>query len=153
MMFNAYQSTTIVDINRANLDLFSINESSSSLHYHFVLNANAEVDKLKEADSKKFYRFIAGCAQIFRGRVETIGGNDDTLQLLVTLDLMQNPAEFIRKLKLFTASWARRNLNLADFAWADEEVFTVSQSQCEYLSQSIQRRSKTFYRRKIALSH
>lgn len=153
MIISTNQGTTVVEINRANFDLFSISEPSSSLHYHFVLSANTEIGSLTDADCKKFYRFIASCTQILNGSVETIGGKDDTVHLLVTLNLTQNPADFIRRLKLFTSSWAQRNLNLANFAWDEEEVFTVSGSQCNYLSQSIQRQSKIFYRRKAALSH
>jgi hypothetical protein len=150
MIPNYNQGTTVVDVNLLNFETSAKNDPPSGLHYHFVFSANTEMDLLSYASREKFYRFVVNCARIQQGNVEVIGGKNESVNLLVSLNPGQNPSDFIKRVKLLTASWARRNLNLSDFAWREEEVATVSESQCSYLSQRIERHSKTFFWRKFS---
>jgi REP element-mobilizing transposase RayT len=156
MLLNYNQGTTIVDTKYA---AFSKNELAASstlgLHYHFIFRANADLDTLETsiAARKKIYRFLANCVEVLQGSVEAIGGKNEQIHLLVTLDLAHNPADFARRIKLMSTAWAKRHLSANDFAWFEEEISTVSHSQCNYLSSYIERQSKTFLRKKAYRAH
>lgn len=154
MLPNYNQGTTVVELNSSAPHLFAKNDTpTTGLHYHFIFCANTEIGELEFEGRENFFRFMVNCVRVQQGSVEAIGGKNDSVDLLVSLNLVQNPADFIRRVKLLSASWAKRNLNLADFAWRDEEVSTVSQSQCNYLSQLIERESKTFFWKKFSSSN
>lgn len=139
------QATTIFDTRAVSFRKpLTSTEAQSGLYYHFVFRASENLDVVGERQRKSFYGFIFGCAQTLGGEIESIGGRGDSIQLLVALNPSETPADFIKKIKLFTASWAKRKLNLPDFTWENVQVSTVSQSECIRASAVIQSRNFLF---------
>jgi hypothetical protein len=119
-------------------------ETASELYYHLIFRSNEDLDLIGESARRKFYGFIFGCAGGLQGKIESIGGCRDSVHLLVALKRTQTPADFIRKIKLFTSAWAKRKLNLPEFIWHEEEVSTVSRSQRGRVTSYIQSRRFLF---------
>jgi hypothetical protein len=145
MQLTIEQGTTIVDtrVFAFAKPVIAV-ETPSVLYYHLIFRAGDNLDLIDKNRRKDFYAFIFGCAHALDGAIEAIGGKGGSIQLLVSLNPTETPADFIKKVKLFTASWAKRKLNLPDFAWRDVEVSTVSQSQRRRISSSIQSRNFLF---------
>lgn len=145
MQLTTDQSPTIVDTGIFSFQKALIEpQTPSGLYYHLVFRASENLDSIGERRRKSFYGFIFGCAHALGGEIESIGGAGGSIQILVSLNREETPADFIRKLKLFTASWAKRNLSLPDFAWRDADVSTVSQSECIRAGAVIQSRNFLF---------
>jgi Transposase IS200 like len=145
MQLTIDQSPTIIDTRVFSFPNALISsETPSFLYYHLVFRASESLDSIGEQRRKNFYGFIFGCARTLNGEIESIGGTGSSIQILVTLKPAETPADFIRKLKLFTASWAKRKLNLPDFEWRGVEVSTVSRSECIRTSAVIQSRNFLF---------
>ncbi|MET0754337.1 MAG: transposase [Pyrinomonadaceae bacterium] len=119
-------------------------ESTSELYYHLIFRSNEDLDLLGEDARRKFYGFIFGCAGGLQGTIESIGGCGDSVHFLIALKRTQTPADFIRKMKLFTSAWAKRKLNLPGFVWYEEEVSTVSRLQRGRVTSYIQSRRFLF---------
>jgi hypothetical protein len=119
-------------------------ENVSRLFYHLVFKSNKSLDAMDAGRRRKFFGFIFGCTQGLQGEIESIGGAGNGIQILVSLKSTQTPADFVKKLKLFSSVWAKRKLNLPDFVWSDVEVSTVSHSQRWQVSSYIQSRSFLF---------
>jgi hypothetical protein len=145
MQLTIDQATTIV-----NTRIFTFRKpltvtvAPSVLYYHLVFQASDNLDSIGVRQRRDFYGFIFGCARTLGGKIESIGGRGVSVQILVALDPAETPSAFIRKLKLFSAAWAKRKLNLPDFAWRSAEVASVSRSQCRRISSSIQSRNFLF---------
>lgn len=145
MQLNIEQGTTIVDtrVFVFRKSLISA-ETPSVLYYHLVFRASDNLDLIDGEQRKSFYGFIFGCAHALDGTIESIGGRGGNIQLLVALNPTETPADFIKKVKLFTASWAKRKLNLPGFAWRGVEVSTVSGSQRRQIISAIQSQNFLF---------
>lgn len=145
MQMTIDQATTIVDTRvfgcprRA-----AAEEKASGLYYHLIFKANTNLDALGADARRKLFGFVFGCSQNLHGTIETVGGRGASLHLLISLDSSQTPADFIKKIKLFSSVWARRKLGLTDFRWLDEEASTVSQSERPRVAAFIQSQSFLF---------
>src|SRR5688572_8266899 len=92
-------------------------ETVSGLYYHLVFRSNKNLDLIEAGQRRKFFGFISGCMQNLQVSIESVGGKGSAVHLLVALDASQTPADFINKIKVFSAAWAKRKLDLADFRW------------------------------------
>lgn len=106
-------------------------------YYYIVLtcvNAQFEI-----AERDRFYNFLGGTIRAAGGAPEAVGGSREEIHLLVGFDSFEMlPADFIRRLKLLSASWARRKTAAADFAWSEKvQAITVGESQRERVRQRI----------------
>ena len=67
-----------------------------------------------------------------------MGGTNEKMFLLAGLNSTEAPADFVRRVKLVSQSWIRRETPNKDFSWQAEcEAFTVSLSQCENVRRDI----------------
>jgi hypothetical protein len=145
MQLTIDQGTTIVDTRVFNFPKASARKKADSkLYYHLIFRASCNLDSVGGERRKDFYAFIFGCANVLQGTIESIGGKGANLQILVSLSPNETPADFVKKIKLFTASWAKRKMNLPDFAWLDVEAATQSLSECRRTMSYIQSRNFLF---------
>ncbi|HEX8398218.1 MAG TPA: hypothetical protein VF644_12380 [Pyrinomonadaceae bacterium] len=88
---------------------------------------------------EKFYNFLAGTICTAGGMPEAIGGSGGEIHLLIGFDSFDTtPADFIRRLKLLSASWARKKTGATDFAWSEKvQAITISESQRERVRRRI----------------
>jgi len=136
-MFSEYRfyETTLACSPKSSLRL--LNQKKPYLYYYIVLTAdNAEFET--EA-REKFYNFLAGTIRTGGGAPEAIGGNGSEIHLLIGLDsLAAKPADFVRRLKLLSASWAQRKIGAIDFAWSEKvQAIAISESQRERVRRRI----------------
>lgn len=102
--------------------------SAPNLHYHLVFYAESGVT-LSEEWRAQFYRFLSGCAMGL-GCKALVGGTGIRVDLLISLPATTAVADFVRRMKVLSASWARRKTALRNFAWhSAEQISTVSPSQ------------------------
>ncbi|HLM01333.1 MAG TPA: transposase [Pyrinomonadaceae bacterium] len=100
-----------------------------SLQYHIVFHLD-KGGAIDEAWQNLFYKYIAGCLRALKCDLEAIGGAGDHVHLLVNLNSTDALADIVRRLKLLSQSWVRRNVLCSDFAWREDyQAFTVSLSQ------------------------
>jgi hypothetical protein len=99
-----------------------------SMHYHFVFKAQPE--SILNDWRESFHRFIAYCVHVSGGSIITIDGADQTVKLRVVLSPTSAPDEFARRLKILSASWARRKTECRHFAWLENyEAITLDPHQ------------------------
>ncbi|HLM59240.1 MAG TPA: hypothetical protein VK308_00415 [Pyrinomonadaceae bacterium] len=113
-------ATTVVDsiVTRFNLP------QKSDLHYCFAFTAQSTVvaDRWREA----FYKNIAGSVNALGGRIVGIYGTNQTVNIRVVLPPTAAPDCFARRLKILSASWARRKAACPNFAWREDyEAITL----------------------------
>jgi hypothetical protein len=114
-----------------------LNQKKPLLYYYIVLTCvNAQFD---EAGREKFYNFLAGTICAADGTPEAIGGNEGEIHLLVGFDSFDTtPADFIRRLKLLSASWARKKTGATNFTWSEKvQAITIGESQRERVRRRI----------------
>lgn len=136
-MFSDYRldETTLACSTKSSLRL--LDQKKPLLYYYIVLTCvNAQFD---EAAREKFYNFLAGTICAAGGTPEAISGNEGEIHLLVGFDSFDTtPADFIRRLKLLSASWARKKTGATDFAWSEKvQAITISESQRERVRRRI----------------
>lgn len=109
-----------------------------SLHYHLVLHAD-RTSRIEEAWRVQFYKYIAGCLRAAGGEAEAIGGAGNHIHILFNVDSAVNLTDFVKRLKILTESWARRQKIAAGrFGWReDAQISTVSRSQKNQVRSSI----------------
>jgi hypothetical protein len=136
-MFSDYRfyETTLACSTKSSLRL--LNQKRPLLYYYIVLTCvNAQFET---AAREKFYNFLAGTIRTAGGAPEAIGSNGREIHLLVGFDSFDTaPADFIRRLKLLSASWARKKIGATDFAWSEKvQAITISESQRERVRRRI----------------
>jgi REP element-mobilizing transposase RayT len=126
---------------------FNSFETMFNLHYQIILRVAGESGQIEEKWRLPIYKYLASYVRICGGSVESIGGAPDRVHLLVALPSSKVLAEFLRELKLLSQTWARRKMQIPQFAWQDGvEAFTVSPMQRERVKASIHRQAK-YYRK------
>jgi hypothetical protein len=88
------------------------------LHYCFEFTTRNELisDDWRDA----FYKFIAGNVRALGGSFAAIGGTNQTVELRVILKPTFAPDLFAQRLKILSASWARRKAGRSNFAWLED---------------------------------
>lgn len=117
------------------------------LHYHIVFKTEKDKNLPAGEQRKKFFSYIIGCVHPLGGSVKTIGGTNEQIQILVNLHSTEALSDFICKIKLLSAAWVRRRVDIPNFAWQDENgVYTVSVSECENLRRRMIRQERNHRR-------
>lgn len=145
LSFN-HHSTTVV---ATSVPFFSEShsrvQSNLRLNYYIVLKT-AENFAVTSEIRRQIYKCLAGCASSADAEITAIGGAANQIHLLVSLNSASALADFVRKIKLFAETWAKRKL-LVRLVWQEEyDAFTVSPSQIERVAGYI-RRQDTYFRR------
>ena len=100
-----------------------------SLQYHIVFHLDKDC-VIDDEWRKPFYKYIAGCLRALKCDLEAIGGSGDHVHLLVSLNSTDTLADVVRRLKLLSQSWVRRNISCRNFSWREDfQAYTVSLSQ------------------------
>jgi hypothetical protein len=114
-----------------------LNQKKPLLYYYIILTA--ENAQFETAARERFYNFLAGTILTGGGLPEAIGGSECEIHLLIGFDSFDTaPADFIRRLKLLSASWAQKKTGATDFAWSEKvQAITISESQRERVRRRI----------------
>lgn len=127
MLTTIDQETTIIATKILAFQKPLVSRENTSGLYYLVFRTDDDLNSIDEIERRKFYNFIFGCVQTLHGKVKSIDGKSDSVEMLIKLNPAERPADFVKKTKLITSTWVRRKLNLPQFTWNDVEVSTVRQ--------------------------
>jgi REP element-mobilizing transposase RayT len=100
-----------------------------SLHYHLIFGTKHRQSLIHPRWRGSLHAYLGGTVQGLRGEARSVGGVDDHVHLLVSLDANHTIKDFLRELKKASSVWAARN-HCPGFAWQEGyAAFTVSASR------------------------
>jgi putative transposase len=137
-MFSSIEHLTTV-VSTAPLSFFGKDESSAlNLYFHLVLKIDGAI--LSDEHESDLKKYIAGFVRATNANIKAVGFAQDRVHLLVGLSQFCALGTFVRELKLVSATFARRKLELENFVWQERyEAFTVSLSQIDRVRGYIRR--------------
>jgi REP element-mobilizing transposase RayT len=99
-----------------------------SLHYHIVFSTKDRLRLMHTRWRSHLFEYLGGTVRGLRGDPRCIGGTEDHVHLLVSLESTHDIAGFVRELKKASSVWANGR-HCRDFAWQEGyAAFTVSAS-------------------------
>ena len=97
-----------------------------SLHYHIVFSTKERRPIIRDGWRSSLHEYLGGTVRGLSGVAEAVGGIDDHVHLLVSLNTTHVLADFVRELKKASSVWAADN-HETSFVWQEGyAVFTVS---------------------------
>ena len=112
----------------ARASLFTMGSSYVSLHYHLVFSTKERHPFINPEWRPLIHKYLGGTVRGLRGEPRSIGGVDDHVHLLVSLDANHKIKDFLRELKKASSVWAARR-HCPRFAWQEGyAAFNVSAS-------------------------
>ena len=97
-----------------------------SLHYHIIFSTKERRPFIKAQWRPEMHRYLGGIVRRLGGKAEAVGGVEDHVHLMVSLNTDQNPAALVREVKKASSVWASGKYEKL-FAWQEGyAVFTVS---------------------------
>ena len=112
---------------RANRSI-SMGSSYVSLHYHLVFSTKERHPFIGSGWRPHLHQYLGGTVRGLRAEPRSIGGVEDHVHLLVSLDANHRIKDFLRELKKASSVWAAGE-HCPHFAWQEGyAAFTVSAS-------------------------
>ena len=106
----------------------SMGSTYVSLHYHIVFSTKERRPFISSQWRASLHEYLGGTVRGLRGVAESVGGVEDHVHLLVSLDANHKIRDFLRELKKSSSVWAARR-HCPQFAWQEGyAAFTVSAS-------------------------
>ena len=97
-----------------------------SLHYHIVFSTKDRRPMIRNEWCPKLHEYLGGTVRGLGGVAEAVGGVDDHVHLLVSLNTTQAVADFVRELKKASSVWTAENHQRSFMRQEGYAVFTVS---------------------------
>ena len=103
----------------------------SNVLVHVVFSTRERVPSITEAFRTRLYEYLAGVAREEFGKAIKIGGTDNHLHALLSLNMQVAISKAICKWKSLSSGWVHKTIaGCGDFAWQEGYgAFSVSQSQ------------------------
>jgi putative transposase len=140
-MFSAIDQLTTVVSGAPMPFMQKIEPVSANLYFHLVLRFEGEI--AGDEQELQFKKYIAGFVRKTGGSIQSVSVAKDRVNLLVGLSPFQALGTFVRELKLVSATFAKRKIGAADFAWREKyDAFTVSHSQIDRVCGYIRRQNR-----------
>ena len=119
-----------------------------SLHYHLVFSTKERRPCIGSGWRPLLHQYLGGTVRGLRGDPRSIGGVEDHVHLLVSLDANHRIRDFLRELKKASSIWAA-DQHCLNFAWQEGyAAFTVSTSHQDKVRRYIE--SQPEHHRKMA---
>jgi putative transposase len=97
-----------------------------AFHYHIVFSTKERRPMIRNDWYQRLHEYLGGTVHGLGGIAEAVGGVDDDVNLLVSLNTTQALADFVRELKKASSVWAAEK-HESSFMWQEgHAVFTVS---------------------------
>ena len=127
---------------------YHMGSSYVSLHYHLVFSTKERRPLIDPHWRPLLHEYLGGTVRGLRGEPQSIGGVEDHVHLLVSLDANHKIKDFLRELKKASSVWARDH-RCPQFAWQEGyAAFTVSASHRDRVRRYIE--SQPEHHRKMA---
>ena len=118
-----------------------------SFHYHVVFSTKDRQPLINARWRRALHEYLGGTVRGLRGTVRMVGGVEDHVHLLVSLDANHRIKDFLRELKKASSVWAAHH-HCPEFAWQEGyAAFTVSASLREKVRRYIE--SQVEHHRKV----
>jgi len=109
-----------------------------SLNYHLVFSTKERQAFIRSSWRGALHEYLGGTVRGLRGRARSVGGVEDHVHLLVSLDATHQIGGFLRELKKASSVWVARQ-HCPEFAWREGyPAFTVSASRRENVRRYIE---------------
>jgi putative transposase len=109
-----------------------------SLHYHLIFSTKHREPLIHRDWRGALHQYLGGTVRGLRGDARMIGGVEDHVHLLVSLDANHRIGDFLRELKKASSVWAASNY-CPRFSWQiGYAAFTVSASRRENVRRYIE---------------
>ena len=121
-----------------------------SLQYHLIFSTKERRRWIKESWQERLHSYLGGILRGLGGVAEDVGGTDDHVHILASLNATHCLADVMREIKSNSSKWVHRIIGVGLFAWQDGYgAFTVSRSEVEAIKRYIRgqrehHRKKTF---------
>jgi REP element-mobilizing transposase RayT len=100
--------------------------SYTSLHFHIVFSTKQRRGLITAAWRPRLHEYLGGTVRGLGGVAETVGGVEDHVHILASLNATQRLADFLRELKKASSVWSAENHD-PSFAWQEGyAAFSVS---------------------------
>ena len=102
----------------------------TSLHYHIVFGTKNREPSIQKEWRLRLHEYLGGVVRGLDGIAEIIGGVDDHVHILASLNATHRLSDFMRELKRNSSIWVHDTLGFREFAWQDGySAFTVGHTQ------------------------
>jgi REP element-mobilizing transposase RayT len=105
--------------------------SYTSLHFHIVFSTKERRPLIAAAWRSQLHKYLGGTVRGLGGVAETVGGVEDHVHILASLNATHRLADFLRELKKASSVWSAENQERS-FAWQiGYAAFSVSPTHCD----------------------
>jgi REP element-mobilizing transposase RayT len=109
----------------------------TSLHFHIVFSTKERRGLIATAWRPQLHEYLGGTVRGLGGVAETVGGVDDHVHILASLNARHRLADFLREVKKASSVWSAEN-HERSFAWQEGyAAFSVSPTQRDVLRRYI----------------
>jgi len=110
------------------------------MYYHIVFSTKSRNTYIKSKIKNRLYQYINGIIENNEGKTLAIGGTDDHLHILLSINGKIELMNLIRDIKANSSKWANETLELDyQFGWQNGyAAFTVSYSNLEQVRNYIE---------------
>ncbi len=99
----------------------------TSLYFHIVFSTKERLSLITDDWKDKLHAYLGGIVRNQKGVALAVGGINDHVHLLISLNATHRLADFMRELKASSSGWIHRETGLKSFAWqVGYGAFTVS---------------------------
>ena len=122
----------------------------TSLYFHLVFSTKDRLPMIATDWKDKLHAYLGGIVRNQKGVALAVGGIDNHVHLLISLNATHCLADFLRELKASSSGWVHREIGLKEFGWqVGYGAFTVSPNNLErvknyVLNQEAHHQKQTF---------
>ena len=129
----------------------------TSLYFHLVFSTKNRLPLITGEWKEKMHAYLGGIVRNQKGVALAVGGVENHVHLLVSLNATHCLSDFMRELKASSSGWIHREIGLKNFAWqVGYGAFTVSPNNLErvknyVLHQEEHHKKQTFEKEYVGL--
>jgi putative transposase len=99
----------------------------TSLYFHIVFSTKDRLPLIADDWKEKLHAYLGGIVRNQKGVALAVGGIDNHVHLLVSLNATHCLSDVLRELKASSSGWIHREIGLKSFSWqVGYGAFTVS---------------------------
>ncbi len=111
--------------------------SYTSLHFHIVFSTKDRRGLIAADWRPRLHEYMGGTPRGLGGVAESVGGVEDHVHILASLNATHRLADLLRELKKATSTWSAENHD-SSFAWQKGyAAFSASPTQCDLVRRYI----------------
>ena len=122
----------------------------TSLYFHIVFSTKDHLPLITIDWKEKLHAYLGGIVRNQKGVALAVGGIDNHVHLLISLNATHCLSDFMRELKASSSGWIHREIGLKNFKWqVGYGAFTVSPNNLERVKNYILNQEKHHRKQKF----